>query len=135
MATSYQKFQWDMPEQHQIELFQKNLVPKLSRPLISQCIKSFQKLTDKGLALERVLLKEGTLKHYQKSSQSSSSYHNDKPKFWAKNKNVVNDGVTNAKRVLTVAAPPKSTTNIHQFNNQNNSNQSQKPHNNVSIQG
>lgn len=102
-----------MPEQHQNELFQKNLVPELSRPLISQCIKSFQKLTNKGLALKCVLLEEGTLKHYQKLTQSSSSYQNDKPKFWSKNKNVVNDGVTDAKRVQIVAALPLSTTNNH----------------------
>lgn len=55
-----------MAKQHQIELFQKNLVPKLSRPLMSQCIKSFQNLIDKGLALERVFLEEGTLTHYQR---------------------------------------------------------------------
>lgn len=110
-------------------------MPELSRPLTSQCIKSFQKLTDKGLALERVLLEEGTLKHYQRSSQNSSPYHNDKPKFWSKNKNVINDGVTDAKQVQTVAAPPKSTPTNRQFNNQNDQNQSQKPHNDVLIQG
>lgn len=49
------------------------------------------------------------------------------------NKNVVNDGVTNEKRVQTVAAPPKPATTNCQFNNQNNKNQSKKPHNNVSI--
>lgn len=110
-------------------------MPELSRPLTSQCIKYFQKLTDKGLALERGLLEEGTLKHYQRSNQNSSSYHNDKPKFQSKNKNIVDDDVTDAKRVQTVAAPPRPTTTNHQFNNQNNQNQSQKPHNNFSIQG
>lgn len=34
-----------------------------------------------------------------------------------------------------MAAPPRPTTTNHQFNNKNNQNKSQNPHNNVSIQG
>lgn len=70
------------------------------------------------------------MKPYQKYNKGSFSY-NDKPKYWSKNKNVVND----AKRVQTVTIPTKSTTTNNQFNNQFDSHNQSKPCNNVSIQG
>lgn len=59
---------------------------------------NFEEVTKKGLALKRALV--GIIKRYQRDSQGSSS--NDKPKFWDKNKNVVNHDVTNAKHVQTI---------------------------------
>lgn len=70
----------------------------MSHPLSCQCLESFEKVAKEGLTLECVLLEKGVLKPYQKDSQGFS-LANDKPRYWSKNKNVVNDGVIDAKHV------------------------------------
>lgn len=78
----------------------------MSHPLNFQCLETFEKVTKKILALEWVLLEQGILKPYWKDSHRFFA-SNDKPRFWLKNKNVVNDGVTNGKWVQTVTIPTK----------------------------
>lgn len=61
------------------------------------------------------------MKIYKDNHQPSSS--NEKPHIWAKNKNVTNDGVVDAKFVIN--APPKENT---QQNNQHTINNTNPPH-------
>lgn len=105
------KFPQDIPISYQVELFQCNLFPEMSHPLSCQCLETFEEVTKNGLSLDRVLLEQGILRPYQKNSQGSSS--NDKSRYWSKNKNIVNDGVTNTKcvQVVTILTKPTTTNN------------------------
>src|SRR5271156_6136652 len=80
---------------------------------------TFEALVKKGKYIEDGLLQRGTIKHYTPSN-------NDKPKFWSKNKGVVNDGVTDAKHVQNVQA----SNNTNPNNRGNNQNQNQYRNNN-----
>jgi len=48
-----------------------------------------------GLFIEKAMIAKGQIKIYKDTP--NSSYTMDKSKFWTKNKNVVNDGVVDAK--------------------------------------
>lgn len=50
------KFPWDIPKSYRVELFLRNLIPKMSYHLSCQCLERFEEVTKKGLALEIFLL-------------------------------------------------------------------------------
>lgn len=94
------KCSYDMPEKQLLEMFVHNLHPDLSYQIQIQCPTSFTKVIEMGLFIEKAMIAKGTLKLYKDTPPSN--YTTDKSKFWTKNKNVVNDGVVDAK-----AAAPK----------------------------
>jgi len=80
-----------------LEMFIHNLQTDLSYQIQVQCPISFSKVIEMGLIIEKSLIAKGQIKLYKDTS--STNTNNDKPRFWTKNKNVVNDGVVDAKNV------------------------------------
>jgi len=58
---------------------------------------TFDEIIEKGVTIEKALIAKGLVKIYNKNNNDKTS--NDKPKFWAKNKNTVGDGATNSKYI------------------------------------
>lgn len=79
--------------------------------------------------IKRALIEQGYTPTYKENSQSTSQ-SNDKPRTWAKNKNVTNDGVVNAKVIINAQwSNPRS-----QANTQHNASVTQsQPTNNQNI--
>lgn len=73
----------------------RNLNTNLSFQLGLQYISIFDELILKGLNNEQKLIAKGSMQYYNQLSSSSN-----KPHFWAKNKNVTNDDVVDAKVVI-----------------------------------
>lgn len=90
-----------------------------------QCLSTFKEIIEKGLKCEKGLLEQGILKN-SKDSGTSNTTSADKPKFWSINKNVINDGVVDARVVnrvqptVSLQGPTSSsspTVNQSQVNN------------------
>lgn len=79
--------------------------------LMMLCPRNFEETIEKGILIERALIARGVIKLYIPKDQPCTS--NEKPKIWAKNKNVTNDGVVDAKVVHNVQTPnvPQSCSN------------------------
>lgn len=94
---------------------------------------SFVEVIAQGLKIEKALIKKGLVKIYKDCPRPT--YNNDKPKFWSKNKNIVNDGIVDA-RIFKIAQPMikivKRVDNRNNNNpnpNKNNTNQGNPPNN------
>lgn len=59
----------------------------------------FQEVIEKGLSIENILLEQGTIKIYKDNKDDLNSNNKDKPRFWNKNKNTINDGVVDENMV------------------------------------
>ena len=88
-----------MPEEQREETIIAKLERELSFQLKMQCITTYDQLIPKALNIERALITEGYTPTYKDNPQSTSQSH-EKPRTWAKNKNVTNDGVVNAKVII-----------------------------------
>lgn len=80
---------------------------------------TYDQLISKAFNIERALIAQGNTQAYMDNRPSSS--YNDKPHTWDKNKNVTNDGVVNAKVVIsgpkqTITQPSYTQQNILQSN-------------------
>lgn len=93
------KSKWTMPQEQQVETIIAKLEGELSFQLKIQCITTYDQLIPKALNIERALIAQGYTPTYKDNSQSTSQ-RNDKPNTWAKNKNVTNDGVVDAKVII-----------------------------------
>lgn len=59
--------------------------------------KSFEDMITQGLKCERPLIKKGLIKIYNDPKDGPRPrFNRDKPNFWNKNKNIVNDGIVDA---------------------------------------
>lgn len=94
-----------MSEEHQIGTIISKLEGELSFQLKMQCIMTYYQLIPNDLNIERDLIAQ---KHMPtcRDNRSSTSYNN-KPRMWAKNKNITNDGVIDAK--VVISAPQQKT--------------------------
>lgn len=91
---------YDIPDKQLIDLFCCNLNKEIGRELLLKCLDTFDEVIDMGFRIEQTLIDNGTIKiNDDKDYKGSSSNH--KTPFWAKNKNVVNDGVVDAKNTKT----------------------------------
>lgn len=88
-----------------VNIFIENLHPKIALHLQLQCVTTFYEVIENGLTIEKALIVEGVIKIY-KDQKYNNQTSNKKPKYWSKNKNVVNDGVTNNKRVQNIQNTP-----------------------------
>lgn len=90
-----------------------------------QCPPSFKKMIDNGIGIEEAMVKKGELKIYKEGVNSPpnnniDNNNNDKPKFWNRNRNIVNDGIVNNNNVKPkqpVFNLSNHTTTIQQDNN------------------
>jgi len=98
------KLSGDIPEKQQLNIFVQNLHPELSFQLQLQSASTFDELVSKGTIIERALIAKGTIKIFRDNKDYPQNF-NDKSHFWNKNKNVVNDGVVDAKNIQTMKAP------------------------------
>lgn len=83
-----------------------------------KCSKNFKDAIDQWLKIEKSLIKKGLVKiHNDNKEGPRPAYNSDKAKFWAKNKNIVNDGVVDAQNVK-IAQPIVKIAKV--ANNRNN---------------
>lgn len=86
-----------------VMLFIKNSHPDMAHNFQLHCITTFAALVEKGLILERALVAKGQVKKIYDKEKSFG----DKPHYWNRNKNIVNDGVTNTKHVQVATTTQK----------------------------
>lgn len=100
------KYKWPIPEKQQVEIIVGNMETNLPFQLRMQCVSTYEELISKGINIERGLITKRLTRIYKNNHPSSSS--RDKPHTWAKNKNVTNDGVVDAK--VEISDPTKVNT-------------------------
>lgn len=84
-----------LPEQELVEIFISNLNDEMEFHLDMKGTESFKET--QGLKYERGLIKKGLIKIYNEPKDGPRPhYSSDKPTFWNKNKNVVNDRIVDA---------------------------------------
>jgi hypothetical protein len=136
------KSKWTMAEEQQVETIIEKLEGELSFQIKMKCITTYDQLIPKALNIERALIAQGYTPTYKDNPQSTSQGH-DKPRTWAKNKNVTDDGVINAKVIINsqqsnprsqsntqhntfvIQSQPTNNQNVHNINDQ----QAPPPHN------
>lgn len=85
-----------LKEKDMVTLFVENSHPDMAHNFWLHCVTTFAEVVEKGPILEHALVAKGHIKIYNQDKERS---FNDKPCFWNKNKNAVNDGVTDTKHV------------------------------------
>ena len=90
---------YKIEDSHLVDMFIKNLIPKMSFHLKIASPEDFATLVKKGKNIESGLLEKGSIKYYNSSSSHNESNNNSNPKFWPKNKGVTHDGVTDVKNL------------------------------------
>jgi len=115
------KLPWPIPEKQLVTMFVANLNQELGFHLQILCTSTFEEVIDKGTTIERALIAKGSIKLFDHKSNNNNhnnnnnnykSNHNtpntnnntntqsnDKSRYWGKNKNNLNDGVTDVKAV------------------------------------
>ena len=111
-----------LPERELVEIFISNLNEEMEFHLDVKDTDSFNDMITKGLKCERALIKKGLIKIFNEPKDGPRPrFNTDKPNFWNKNKNIVNDGVVdartiqNAQPVVRFAGqnpPPQNNTNV-----------------------
>jgi hypothetical protein len=105
------KSKWTMPKEQEVETIIANLEGELSFQLKMKCITTYDQLIPKDLNIERALIAQCYTPTYKDNPQSTSQNH-EKPCTWAKNKNVTNDGVVDAKVIInSQRSNPRSQSN------------------------
>jgi len=111
------KLPWQIPKKQFVTMFVTNLNPELAFHLQVFCASNFEELIEKGITIEKSLVAKGSIKLYDNnknnhnnnnntSSNNNNAQTSDKPYFWNKNKNSLNDGVTYTKAVQNVQNNP-----------------------------
>lgn len=111
-----------------MEIFISNLIEEIEFHLEIKGTNSFAEVITQGLKTKKALIKKGLVKIYKDNKDSPfPNYNSDKPKFWNKNKNVVNDGIVDARTVKNAQPVVKfaGQTPTHNNTNYNNQNKSQ----------
>lgn len=89
-----------LPEQELVEIFISNLNDEMKFYLDVKDIDSFNDMITKGLKYEWSLIKKGLIKIYNEPKDGPHPcFNSDKPSFWNKNKNIVNDRVVDARTI------------------------------------
>lgn len=104
----FNRYPRPVPDHKKMGIFIDNLTSEISYRLKLQCPPSFSKIIENGRKIEDAMAKKGELKLYKEGNDSSNSFNNnnnnnnnnnhnnDKPKFWTRNRNIVNDRVVDA---------------------------------------
>lgn len=125
---------WTMPEEQQVCTIISNLDGLLEFHLKVQGITTYDQLISKALNIERALMTQparSTSYPEQQNNYPPTNY-NDKPRTWARNKNVTNDGAIDTK--VVISAPRQNTPAPQiQIQHQNNHQATQEPSNNQII--
>lgn len=96
-----------------MEILISNLNEEMEFHLDVKDMDSFNDMITKGLKWERALIKKGLIKIYNEPKDGPHPcFNSDKPSFWKKNKNIINDGVVDARTI-------KSAQPVVQFAGQN----------------
>lgn len=86
-----------------------------------QCLNTFEEVIEKNSAIENLLLNKRTIKIYKNTRDNNGSNNIEKPHFWSKNNNTINDGVVYSNIVKTtqpMLSPPRPITSNNQVNSQ-----------------
>lgn len=104
-------------------MFIQNVNKDIGYELRKASLSTFKEVIEMGLIVEKVLIEQGTIKLFKDNKEKSNG--KDKPHFWNKNKNTLNDGVVDANMVK-----PKMNflgTRSSDLNNQVNAQRPLKP--------
>jgi len=96
---------WRTPEKQLVHIFIQNLNQEMAFHLQVHCASTFDEIIEKCVTIKKELIEKGLVKIYNLNDNNKPS--NDKPKFWAKNKNIIGDGATNSKFIQIVTPKPK----------------------------
>lgn len=89
-----------LPERELVEIFISNLNEEMEFHLDVKDTDSFNDMITKGLKCERALIKKGLIKIFNEPKDGPRPcFNSDKPNFWNKNKNIINDGVVDARTI------------------------------------
>lgn len=102
-------------------MFTQNVNKEIGYDLRKACFSTFKEVIKRGLAIEKVLIEQGIIKLFKENKDLKGK---DKPRFWNKNKNIVNDVIVNVNIVrpkLIILGPGSS------INNQENTQGTSKP--------
>jgi len=126
-------------------MFVTNLNQELGFDLQILCASTFEEVIDKGTAIERALIAKGSIKLYDYKSNNNNNNNNkpnnntpntnnnantqsnDKPRYWGKNKNNLNDSVTDVKAIQHVHNQTPAHTYATNVNNQRGQTKPRKP--------
>lgn len=101
-------FPYTIPEKQMATIFVTNLTAEMDFHLQVHCAQTFDEIIEKGMIIEKALLRKGLLQtKVAEKEKTSKTIAVENPKILAKNKNLVGDGVTENKHVRTVQAPNK----------------------------
>lgn len=119
-------------EEQLVEIFISNLNEEMEFQLEVKCSYSFEEMIAQGLKFEKALIKKGLVKIYKDNKDSPQlTYNNNKPNFCSKRKNIINDGIVDA-RNIKISQPMVKI--VRQANNRNNNNPKSNlnnPNNNI----
>lgn len=105
-------------EEQLVEIFISNLNEEMEFYLDIKCLDTFKDVITKGLKIKKSLIKKRLVKIYKDNKDGPQpTYNSDKPKFWAKNKNFVKDGVVHERTIKIAQTIVKI---VGQANNHNN---------------
>jgi hypothetical protein len=89
-------------------MFISNAHPSLAHHMTMNCLKTYKDIKEKGMGLEKGLIKDGIIKIYKENTQDQPQ-SNDKSLYWNKNKNPVNDSAPDNRQVHIVGATSSSS--------------------------
>ena len=84
-------------------MFINNAHPSLTHHMVMNYLQTYKDIKEKGMSLEKGLIKDGVIRLYKESTQDHSS-NNNKSQYWNKNKNTITDGATDTRQVHIVGA-------------------------------
>ncbi|GLJ07896.1 hypothetical protein SUGI_0076310 [Cryptomeria japonica] len=109
----------EIPQKQMVEMFTQNVNKAIGYELRKACLSTFKDAIEKGLATEKVLIEQGVIKIIKENKENYKG--KDKPRFWNKNKNTVNDGVVDANIVRPKIIFSGSSSTNNQVNTQTTS--------------
>lgn len=101
---------WPIPDKELVDIFVSNVQPEINYQLTMLFLTNFKETIEKGLHIERDIIASGVIKLNNPRENYSNS--NEKPKIWAKNKNVTNHGVVDARVVWNMQNTNVSKENL-----------------------
>jgi len=125
-------------------MFVTNLNQEIGFHLQILCASTFEEVIDKGTTIERALITKGSIKLYDNKSNNNNNNNklhinapnantntntqsNNKPCYWGKNKNTLNDDVTDVKAVQHVQNQTPTNTYTTNVNNPRGQSKQNKP--------
>ncbi|KAH9323714.1 hypothetical protein KI387_018353, partial [Taxus chinensis] len=94
------RFPCSVPERQLVSIFVPNLNAELSFHMQMHCLNSFEEVIEKGTQIEKALISKGLLKApFRDQPYRDTPQNQDKSKFFNRNRNIVNDGITDSRHV------------------------------------